>query len=160
MLLTLSQANNGKMHNAISAFLTSPVHHTGLLLVHPEVRRLEDAANELVSAYGWPRLSVGRELSAVLLSDPSMRRSHTARRWMETRLGQMAPGSVLCTEIDLLFEPSLDLDPLMLLRHVSRITRWVVTWPGSYLDDVLAYAVPEHSHYRTWRRPGVAITCL
>jgi hypothetical protein len=49
---------------------------------------------------------------------------------------------------------------LKLLRDASRATRIVVTWPGSYADNILAYAVPEHSHYRTWRRPGVAITCL
>ncbi len=155
-----SYVNKSNMHNAITAFLTTSAYHPCLLLVHPEVRRLEDAANELVSAYEWPRLSVGRELSTVLLSDPPIRRSRTARRWMETRLDQMAPGPVLCTEIDLLFEPMLKLNPLGLLCHASRVTRLVVTWPGSYLDDVLAYAVPGHSHYRTWRKPEVSIVVL
>jgi hypothetical protein len=36
----------------------------------------------------------------------------------------------------------------------------VVTWPGSYVDNVLAYAVPGHSHYRTWRKPEVFIKVL
>jgi len=125
------------MHNAVTDFLRTS--YTCLLLVHPGVRRLEDAANGLLSVYGWPCLSVGRELSAVLLSEPPARRSRTARRWMETRLGQMAPGPVLCTEID---------------------TQLVVTWPGGYLGDVLAYAVPGHSHYRTWRKPEVPIVVL
>ena len=146
------------MHNAVTDFLCT--FHACLLLVHPEVRRLEDAANELLSVYGWPGLSVGRELGAVLLSEPPARRSRTARRWIETRLGQMAPGPVLCTEIDLLFEPMLKLNPLGLLRHASRVTQLVVTWPGSYLGYVLAYAAPGHGHYRTWRKPEVPIVVL
>ena len=54
----------------------------------------------------------------------------------------------------------LKLNPLGLLRHASRVTQLVVTWPGSYLGDVLAYAVPDHSYYRTWRKPEVPIVVL
>jgi len=146
------------MHNAITDFLRTS--HTCLLLVYPAVSKLEDAADQLLSVYDWPRLSVGRELSIALLSEPPMRRSRAARRWMQTRVGQMAPGPVLCTEIDLLFDPTLKLDPLRLVRDVGRVTRLVITWPGSYVDDVLAYAVPGHSHYRTWRKPEVFIKAL
>lgn len=146
------------MHNAVTDFLRTS--HTCLLLVHPEVCKLEDAANELLLVYKWPCLSVGRELSTVLLSETPQLRSRAARQWMKTHLREMAPGPVLCTSIDLLFEPTLRLDPLALMRDVSRVTRLVVTWPGSYVDNVLAYAVPGHSHYRTWRRPEVFIKAL
>ncbi len=146
------------MHNAVTDFLN--LSHTCLLLVHPDIRRLEDAVDELLSTYGGPRLSVGRELSAALLSEMPRRRSRTARQWMPTRLRGMAPGPVLCTEIDLLFDPALELDPLRLLCDVSRVARMVVAWPGSYRRDVLAYAAPDHSHYRTWRKPEVDIAAL
>ena len=79
---------------------------------------------------------------------------------MKTHLRDISPGPVLCTNIDLLFEPTLKLDPLRLMRDVSRVTRLVVAWPGSYVDNVLAYAVPDHSHYRTWRKPEVLIKVL
>ena len=146
------------MHTEITDFLRTS--HTCLLLVHPEVRRLEGAAAALPSAYGWPRLSVGRELSGGLLSEPVQRRSRKARPWMKARLDEMAPGPALCTEIDLLFEPTLELDPLRLMRDVSRVTRLVVTWSGSHVDGVLAYATPGHSHYCTWRRPEASILVL
>jgi hypothetical protein len=159
------------MHDAITTFLNTSTYHPCLLLVHLDVRRLEDAASDLISTYGWPRLSVGQELGATLSSEPSARRSRVTRRRIETRLREIIPASgtqatlespspILCTEIDLLFEPTLQLDPLKLLRDASRANRIIVTWPGSYADNILAYAVPKHSHYRTWRRPGVAITCL
>jgi len=151
------------MHDAITTFLSTRTYYPCLLLVGLAVRNLEDAASDLVSTYGWPCLSVGRELGATLLSEPPARRPGAARRWLEARLREVAPANgspVLCLDIDLLFEPTLRLDPLRLLRDASRATRIVVAWPGSYTDDVLAYAVPEHGHYRTWRRPDVPITCL
>ncbi len=146
------------MYDAVANFLRTS--HTCLLLVHLQIHRLEDAADQLLSTYGWPRLSVGQELCDVLLSEMPQHRSRAARRWMPARLGEMSSGPVLCTEIDLLFDPTLDLDPLRLLHDVSRVSRIVVAWPGSYRGDVLAYAVPEHSHYRTWRKPEVPIIVL
>ena len=149
---------SGDIDRAIANFLRTS--HTCLLFVHREIRRLEDTAGGLASAYGWPCLAVGRELGDGLLGEQPQRRSRAARRWTSARLGEMAPGPVLCTGIDLLFEPTLSLDPLCLLRDAGRTTRLVVAWPGTYLDDVLAYAVPDHAHYRTWRKPRVHITTL
>lgn len=146
------------MLNTIDEFLSAPI--PCLLLVHLDISRLESAANELLSTYGWPLLSVGQELGNVLLSEMPQRRSRAARQWMPARLGDVAPGPVLCTEIDLLFDPTLELDPLGLLRDVSRMCQMLVAWPGSYRGDVLAYAVPDHSHYRTWRKPKVPIAVL
>jgi len=137
-----------------------PTSQPCLLCVHRDVGRLADAAHKLLSIYGWPHLSVGTELSAVLLSETSRHRSLVANRWFVTRLGDSAPGPVLCTEIDLLFHPTFDLDPLKLFCHVGRLTRLVVTWPGTYQDEVLSYAVPEHGHYRIWRKPTVPIVPL
>ncbi len=155
---TLSGTSENNMRNSITEFLRTS--HTCHLFVSLEICRLEDTVTELLALYDWPRLSVGQELCAVLLADLPTRRPRAARRWMETRLGQMAIGPVLCTEIDLLFEPALELDPLRLMRDVGRVTRLAVTWPGSYQDDVLAYATPGHSHYRTWRKPKVSMLVL
>ncbi len=131
-----------------------------LLCAHPDVGRLADAAQELLSIYDWPRLSVGREVSEILLSETCRHRSLVANRWLKARLADLAPGPVLCTEIDLLFDPTFDLDPLKLFCHVGRLTRLVVMWPGTYQDQVLSYAVPEHGHYRIWRKPTVPIVPL
>jgi hypothetical protein len=152
------RTKHATMRKAIAEFLRTS--YTCLLLVSPEIRRLEHAADELLPVYPWPRLSLGQELSPVLLPVIPQRRSREARRWMRTRSDELSPGPVLCTEIDLLFEPALELDPLRLLCDIGRVARLIVTWPGSYLHDVLAYAVPDHSHYRTWRNPEVYVTLL
>jgi hypothetical protein len=149
-----------ELHSAIALLTTNSGRRSCLLLVHTEIDKLAEAAGEVTSSYGWPRVSVGKELAAVLLPEPLQYRPRAARRWVSDRLGGMSPGPVLCADIDLLFEPSLQLDPLALLRDVSRTTRLAVAWPGSYLGGVLAYAVPEHAHYYTWRHPQAGIVSL
>ncbi len=114
--------NEPGLHAAMADFLAHPSYHPCFLLVHPDIRRLADASDELASAHDWPRLRVGRELSAALLAVPPADRPRAAQRWMEEQTSRMAPGPVLCTEIDLLFEPTLQLDPLRLLLDISRAT--------------------------------------
>jgi hypothetical protein len=55
------------MDDSLSALLQPTWRHSCVLLVHPEIRALEQAASSLVGRQGWPRLSVGAELSAALL---------------------------------------------------------------------------------------------
>jgi hypothetical protein len=148
------------LDDTVAGFLIATAYHHCLLLVHTEIPKLDAAAEHLDSIYGWPSLSIGRELAAVLVSESPGDRPAAARRWMETTLAKAAPGPILVTGVDLLFEPALKLDPVALLRQASRRTTLLVTWPGSYASDVLAYAVPRHSHYRTWHKPDLSVCVL
>jgi hypothetical protein len=96
-------------------------------------------------------ISIGRELSAYLSDPNEIDRSQLASQWILDRLQEMAPGPVVCHDIDLLFHPSLKIDPLTLLRRASQFTQLIVLWPGTYADGVLSYARPEHKHYRYWK---------
>ncbi len=149
-----------EMDSAVAALLHSDFYNPCLLLVHPVIARLESATRNLLEGYGWPRLSIGQGLATALLSEPAAQRAYLAREWAETVIGAAAPGPLLLTEVDLLFEPALQLDVLALLRQASRTTRLVVAWPGTYEGGTLAYAVPQHRQYRTWLRPEVRIVRL
>ncbi len=131
-----------------------------VLLLSLDAGQLLHAGTIVADTYGWPLVSVARELSDTLLGEPCGARPRAARLWLEDRLDHVASDTAVCTGIDLLFEPSWDLDPLALFRRIARRTRLVVTWPGSYTASVLAYAVPEHAHYRTWRNLDVAVCQL
>ena len=148
------------MHGSVRRFLKSPPYYPCLLIAHPDIGRLASVADELASAYGWPRLPVGKPLSEALLCEPPSRYSVASQRWLYAQATLLSPGPALCTEIDLLFEPELRLDPLALLRQASRISTLVVIWPGGVDGDVVNYAVPGHTRYRAWREPEVAIYSL
>jgi len=67
------------MHEPLADFVQSSA--TCLLLVHRDIATLECAVDEAWISYQWPRVSVGRELSAALLPEVVRHRSLAARQW-------------------------------------------------------------------------------
>lgn len=129
---------------------------TCLVLVHPEIHVLEKA-QAVIERLQIPVIFIGKELSTLLLDTQRSDQSRVIARWFDVRFtttasGQM-PGDQLlaCSQIDLLFEPCFQLDPLALFKKASRNNKLLVLWPGDVTQNTLSYAVPEHRHYRTWR---------
>lgn len=119
------------------------------LIVEREIETLEKLLSSF--SHDWQVISIGRELSAFIVISSEIDPSRASRQWLEDELRRKAPGPVVCQDIDLLFHPSLKLDPLALFRQSSRHTKLIVLWPGEYENGVLSYAVPEHKHYRFWK---------
>ncbi|MBN2547930.1 MAG: BREX-3 system P-loop-containing protein BrxF [Anaerolineales bacterium] len=147
------------MLSSVVAFFQNP-ETVCLVLAHPDILLLKKVEEKILTGYQLACLHTGKELSSVLLTTPQSQRSHMARQWLETTLREKSTEPVLCSDIDLLFQPSFDFDPVMLFRQISRHTRLIVLWPGTYDNGVLAYATPEHQHYRTWRQPQAAVIDL
>ena len=137
---------------ALEQFLAARSYYPCCILAHADVRQLQQAADLVLARYHWPILSVGTILSAALLSVVPQKRARAAHIALLDMIRPFAPGPLLCTDIDLLFEPALTLDPLRLLRDTSRIATIIVLWPGVANNGTLAYAVPTHTHYRSWNR--------
>ena len=131
-----------------------------LLLVHEEIRQLQRMAQQLSEELAQAPLDVGLLLSEALLSVPAQRRAGRVQSVLSAALSARQPGPVLCTEIDLLFEPQLALDPLLLLRSCSRQTPLIVMWPGRFHDHILVYGTQTHFHHRSWTRPEVQDSCI
>ena len=138
-------------------FLEPHCVYSCLVIVAPRITALESVVNHLVTTYVWPCLSIGCELSALLLQTPPKARAKFIAHWLNACVQESGSGPVICTDIDLLFEPTLHLNPLVLFQQTSRRTPLILIWPGSYHDGVLVYAVPEHAHYRVWKDPGVMV---
>ena len=148
------------MIEQIRTLLRRATFYRCVLLVNPDVVRLGTCVRGLADDTGWPVLSLGPTVARALLSSSPRQRPGSAQRIVRELLGEAAPGPLICSDIDLLFEPSLALDPLVLLREASRATGLVVAWPGSYSEDTLTYAAAEHAHYRAWKHPEVQVCPL
>ena len=131
-----------------------------VLLVHTDVRRLESEGEQLALRAGWSQLAVSRTLTEVLIDAPVGRHSILASVALDGTLAQHRPGPILCTDLTLLFEPLLALDPLALLRRWSRSVPVVACWPGVWTGTDLTYAVPEHAHYRLWSATQLCSGCI
>jgi hypothetical protein len=127
------------------------------LIVTPEISELQDVESRLEQYDSLNILPMGKELSAHLSTIPPKDWGRETRNWMTTQCRETPAEILVCSQIDLLFEPSLSLDPLALFQSLSRTKRLLVLWPGRIQDGRLSYAVPEHAHYRTWQQPVAPI---
>lgn len=134
--------------NTLASLLSQP--YDCLLLVHPNIQILEKLSTE-IQGLGLSHLNISKGLSTSLMTVSASERSRFSQKWLIDTLATFQRGPVLCTCLDLLFDPSLNIDPLSLIRQAARIKQLIVLWSGEYSANTLSYAVPEHHHFRTWK---------
>jgi hypothetical protein len=145
---------------AVQQFLNEPLYQPCLVLVHTGPAALAQAVAWLKEDFDLPEWLVGGELAAALLPIAPDDWPAEAARWFRAAAAARKPGPILVSDIPLLFEPALHLDPLRLLREASRQTVFIVAWPGMVDGSRLAYAVAEHSHHRTWSKSDLCSQCI
>lgn len=148
------------VQKVIHNFIISDSYTECLIFAYPDVAVFDDVISELRQEFDWPVLDIGQALSQELLSAQTSKRSRRTQQWINGMVSEFTSSAIVCTNISLLFEPSLDLDPLAMFLRLGRNTKLIVMWPGRYQNEVLSYAVPEHSHYRVWQKPVANIYSL
>ncbi len=147
---------------ALDRFLASRPYHPCCMLVHRDVRRLQYIGSQVSSAYNWPVVSIGTTASTALLTIAPAERPRAVEGVLANALAPYGSGPIICTDIDLLFEPTLQINPLRLLRDYSRHAILVTLWPGTADRSFLSYATsePPHAHHRSWPRADLCDACV
>ena len=96
-------------------------------------------------------LNIGAELGRRLAALPQRQRRLQTTTFLRELADQHSTGDLLLLDnIELLFDRSLQLDPLDLLKRHAHVKRVVAVWPGELRDGRLTYAEmghPEHQDY-------------
>lgn len=152
--MKLTTVQESRIQSVLVDFPQQSAYRKCCFFVSTDVERLQSVGQLITNWYAWPVLQVGANLSAKLLHTPVYERPRAAIAVFTEFANASVPGPLICTGIDLLFEPLLKLDPLRLLLEVSRTTALIVLWPGSFANGRLSYATaqPHHAHYRVWQR--------
>ena len=106
---------------------------------------------------GIRRINVGEKLSEALMEVPAKRRPLKVAGLLEDLLDDVEDDGVLLDHIQILFEASLKVEPLTLLRNVSRQRLVVVMWRGEIEAGNLVYGFPGHPEYRSCPARDVAL---
>ena len=128
--------------------------HSKLILLIGEPNSGKSA---LLGALGSKRdlepLRVGAELGSKLAALPQRRRQLQTTSILRELADQHSKDNLLLIDnIELLFDRTLQLDPLDLLKQHARVRRVVAVWPGQMNEGRLTYATtghPEHQDYGT-----------
>lgn len=99
-------------------------------------------------------LELGRRLAAMQSNDRGLSAGELLREITDR---ERAEDTLLLDNLELLFEPSLQLNPLDLIRRLAHSKSVVAVWPGKLRGDRLLYADIGHPEYRNYSRDGVVV---
>jgi hypothetical protein len=125
------------------------LYHRLVLVVAPSGTGKTHALLGVSEQMGLQYINVNLELSRRLLNVPIKRRPRRVQALLEEIAGKNSD-TVLLDNIELLFDASLEQDPLRCLELLSRRTTVVATWNGSVDNRYLIYAAPGHPQHRRW----------
>jgi len=110
----------------------------------------------LAERRGAKVLNVGSALGGRLAMLPSRQRVLKAPVILRELADEHANGDLLLLDnIELLFDQSLKLEPLDLLKRHAHARRVVAVWPGELRDGRLSYAEMGHPEYQDYGLEGV-----
>lgn len=122
-----------------------------ILLIGPPRSGRSNLLTQLAERRKARILSVGAALGRELLTVPGTRRHLLAADLLkELADGCVRRGLLLLDNIELLFDRTLQLSPLDLLKRQAHPCRVVAVWPGELQEGRLSYATtghPEHQDY-------------
>jgi hypothetical protein len=101
-------------------------------------------------------LNIGSTLGKKLAAIPHKQRHLEASALLRELTDKYANGDlILIDNIELLFDKTLHLDPLDLLRRHAHARRVVAVWPGELRNGRLTYADIGHPEYQDYSLDGV-----
>ena len=144
---------NRLLADAVSAADTA---YYGLVLLVGQHGSGKSRVLRAAAASEWPVVNLGVELTQALVSLPESRRSLAVSGVLEGLVASRQAPVVALDDIEVLFEPSLRLQPLELLKQISRTTVLVVAWPGTLDRDRLTFGEPGRPEHVTLASTGVS----
>ena len=122
-----------------------------ILLIGPPRSGKSNLLGQLAERRQSRILNVGAALGRKLLTVPRSRRHlHAADLLKELADGFVSNGLLFVDNIELLFDQTLQVSPLDLLKRHAQARRVVAVWPGELQNGRLSYATtahPEHQDY-------------
>jgi hypothetical protein len=133
------------------------LYHRLVIVAGPPRSGKTTALRALHDEHGWPLVNVNLSLSEKLLELTARQRAIRVADIVGDIVQAHAGDTVLLDNIEMLFHPDLQQDPLRLLQRLSRNRTIVATWRGGQVGASLIYAVPDHPEFRRFEDPEARI---
>jgi hypothetical protein len=135
----------------------SRLYHRLVIVAGPPRSGKTSALRDLHHERGWPLVNINLALSGRLLELSVKQRALRVARVVDDIVHEQAGNVVLLDNIEMIFHPDLQQDPLRLLQTLSRNRIIVATWRGVHLGTSLTYAAPDHPEFRRFEEPQALI---
>lgn len=129
-----------------------------VLLVGPSHSGKTRLLRDLGTRLNVEPLNVGLVMGHRLAATPNNKRGFSANELLREIADKHWNGApLLLDNLELLFEPSLHVNPLDIVRRLAHSRRVVAVWPGELRGDRLVYAAMDHPEHRDYGRNGVVV---
>jgi Cdc6-like AAA superfamily ATPase len=129
-----------------------------ILLVGPPGSGKTQRLRQLAAKLSSESINVGLELARLLAATPNNKRGFSAGELLREITNNHKTGDLLLLDnLELLFEPSLQINPLDLIKRLAHAQPVVAVWPGELRGDRLTYADMSHPEHRDYSREGVVV---
>lgn len=135
------------------------LYHRLVLLVAPAGAGKTAVLLQLADKVGMPYVNVNLELSRRMLDMTDKQRALRAGVVLGEIVNATGGAPVILDNIELLFDCSLQQDPLRVLKDLSRNRTIVASWNGLIGEGELTYAAPGHPEYRRYARNDIDFLC-
>ena len=114
---------------------------------------------EISNEFAAPTINVNLEMSSRLLDIPLEKRASNLSRLFSSLLNNTGSDMVLLDNIEILFDKSLQQNPLSLLQNNAKNRIVIAAWNGVIEKGRLTYARPEHHEFQAYPidKVGIAI---
>lgn len=99
-------------------------------------------------------VKLGHRLAATPVSDRGLSTNELLREITDDRRNETP---LLLDNLEVLFEPSLKINPLNVMKLLAHSRVVIAAWPGETRNDRLIYAGIGHPEHRDYTRDGVVV---
>jgi hypothetical protein len=129
-----------------------------ILLIGPSQSGKTQLLRQLGSKLKIGVFNVGQELGRRLAATPNNKRGFlTGELLREIADKERVEDQLLLDNLELLFEPSLHINPLDIVKRLAHSKCVVAVWPGELRGNHLIYADISHPEHRDYSRDGVVV---
>jgi hypothetical protein len=136
------------------------LYHRLVLLAGPQGAGKTAALQAVSEALGYPLINVNLQLCKAMLELTRSQRTRQVERLFKAVVGAASAEVVLLDNLEVLFDPGLEVEPLRLLLNASRNQTLVAAWNGTYTDGTLTYAVPGHPEFAQFKQVEALVVPL
>lgn len=94
-------------------------------------------------------INLSKQLSRKLVSQSVNERVDRLQEEV-SEIARDCNNSVWLSKIDILFETSLQYDPIMLLKNIAKSQVLVAIWPGEIVENSIVYSKPGEQDYKSY----------
>jgi hypothetical protein len=115
------------------------------------------ALHSIGQRLGCQIVNVNLELSKRMLELTRAQRSKQVERLLKGVIAAVPGEVVLLDNLEILFDPSLEIEPFRLLQVLTRNRTVVASWSGSFAGGTLTYAEPGHPEFMQCERVDAVV---